>query len=237
MDFSTPIFGLLGSSKKHITPYSRSFALISLLFLSFYCSGCGSQDSTSSNAVSADAAAIDKLIAQHEAGMDRDDEGHKVFKRVLQSLKDGAMGIDDAFVRSGANGGRKCSKQYKWDTSNYQSRPEEWQTFLIHIVEFGCTPGDCIPYLEYAKAQGADFKVWDMYGRSLLHLLLDFSGRDNIEAVLAWLLDNTDAKDLINAPKRQEGDPEQLSPGTAPWSSEPALQAILKRHGSTQHGL
>jgi hypothetical protein len=219
--------------------------LLSLLFLSFYCSGCGSQDSTSSNAVSADAAtidnvsadaaAIDKLIAQHEADMDRSSGEHQAFKRVLQSLKDGTMDINDAFIRSGADGGTKCNKQYEWDSSASVGKPADWQTFLIHIVEFGCTPGAHIPYLEYAKAQGADFKVWDMYGRSLLHLLVDASNGGNAEEVLAWLLDNTNAKDLINAPRREAGDPAQLLSGTAPWSSKTALQAILKRHGSKQN--
>lgn len=212
-------------------------SLLPLLFLSFYCSGCGPKDSTSSNAsLSADSSnassAIDKLMAQHEAGMNRSDAGHQAFKRVLQSLKDGTMGINDAFVRSGANGGRKCSKQYQWDQHNAQSKPEEWQTFLIHIVEAGCTPGDFIPYLEYAKAQGADFKVWDMYGRSLLHLLVD-SSNQGVEAALTWLLDNTNAKDLIYAPAREEGDPAKQSSCGAPQSSDSALQAILKRHGST----
>jgi hypothetical protein len=211
--------------------------LLPLLFLSFYCSGCGPKDSTSSNAsLSADSSnalsAIDKLMAQHEASMNRSNGEHQAFKRVLQSLKDGTMGIDDAFVRSGANGGRKCSKQDKWDRNNTLSKPEEWQTFLIHIVEFGCTPGDFIPYLEYAKAQGADFKVWDMYGRSLLHLLVESSDQ-GVEAALAWLLDNTNAKDLINASAREEGDPANPSSLGAPKSSVPALQAILKHHGST----
>jgi hypothetical protein len=219
--------------------------LLPLLFLSFYSSGCGShgsKNSASSDAVSADSsnaslpaetAAIDMLMAQHEADMDRSNKGHQAFKRVLQSLKDGTMDINDAFIRSGADGGTKCNKQYKWEPYNMGSKPAEWQTFLIHIVEYGCTPGDCIPYLEYAKAQGADFKVWDMYGRSLLHLLVNFPNR-GVEAVLAWLLDNTDAKDLINESRRKEGDPEQSVPGTAPYSDDPALQAILKHHGSTR---
>ncbi len=39
-----------------------------------------------------------------------------------------------------------------------------WQTFVIHLVENGCTPGNFVPYLEYDKAQDTAFKVGDMYG-------------------------------------------------------------------------
>jgi|688.fasta_scaffold141417_3 hypothetical protein len=117
---------------------------------------------------------IDTLIAQHEQDMEQDSNEHQAFRRVLQSLKDGTMDINDAFFRSGANGGEKCDKRYEWDTHSGSDKPAEWQTFLIHIVEFGSTPGNHIPYFEYAKANNADFKIWDMYGRSLLHLVLAF---------------------------------------------------------------
>jgi hypothetical protein len=176
--------------------------------------------------------AIDKLIAQHEQDMDQRNSEHQAFKRVLQSLKDGTMGVNDAFTRSGDDGGQKCQKEYKWAGSQLGDKPAEWQTFLIHIVESGSTPGNHIPYLEYAKAQGADFEVWDMFGRSLLHLVLDSNAKEHTEADLTWLLENTTAKNLINELRRKEGDPSERFMNTTPWSPEAKLQAILKKHGS-----
>jgi hypothetical protein len=75
-------------------------------------------------------------------------------------------------------------------------------------VKNGCTPGDSVPYLEYAKAQDADFKVWDIYGIPLLHLLLERGDKNpGIVQDLNWVLENTNVKDLINALCREEGNP------------------------------
>jgi hypothetical protein len=208
------------------------FIFIAVSFISFHCSSCGPKDSTGSSNTVSD---IDRLIAQHDQDMDQSNDGHQAFKRVLQSLKDGTMDINDAFIRSGTRGGEKCDKGYKWSGHVLKDRPEAWQTFLIHIVEYGSTPGDHIPYFEYAKANNADFKVWDMYGRSLVHLVLA-SKQAHTEKDLAWLLENTEAKELINTPKRTEGDPESVSGTEGPWSTDAALQTILKKHGSSHTG-
>jgi len=172
-------------------------------------------------------------MAQHDGDMDPRNNEHQAFKSVLQGLKDGTMGINDAFVRSGTNGGQKCQAQYEWGSWNNQNKPQDWQTFLIHIVEFGSTPGNHIPYLEYAKAQNANFKIWDMYGRSLLHLVLDLDTPHD-ESDLTWLLENTKAKDLINAKTKEEGNPAQERNGAKPleYTRKKALQDILRKHGA-----
>ncbi len=210
--------------------------LLLLGMLSFCLSSCspgsGTNHTPSSNASNA-LSGIDQLIAQHDGDMDPGNNEHQAFKSVLQGLKDGTMGINDAFVRSGTNGGQKCQAQYKWNARNVDGKPQEWQTFLIHIVERGCTPGNHIPYFEYAKAQNANFRIWDMYGRSLLHLVLDFDTPYD-ESDLTWLLENTEAKDLINAKTKEEGNPAQEGDGTKPLEGtrKKALQDILRKHGA-----
>ena len=174
---------------------------------------------------------IDKLIAQYDRDMDPKRYGHQAFQRVLQSLKNGALGINDAFTRSGNNGGQKCEAITEWER---EAKPEEWQTFLIHIVEEGGPPGDHIPYFEYAKAKNADFKVWDMYGRTLLHLLLWDPGRPNVEKDLAWLLANTDVEELVNERMRDEGTHNQTTRETPletiKKNNYDNLQAIMAKY-------
>lgn len=179
---------------------------------------------------------MDSLIAQREQDMNQSDDGHKAFKRVLQNLKGGTMGINDAFICSETNGSNKCIRSTNGMKHNREINLQNGRPFLFTFVELGCTPGNHVPYFEYAKTNNADFKVWDTYGKSFLHLVLDFDTQCAPATNLAWLLENTEAKDLIIAPKRAEGDPKVLEDQKVPWTTKLDLQAILRRHGSSHTG-
>jgi hypothetical protein len=105
-----------------------------------------------------------------------------------------------------------------------------------------------LPYLEHAKARDADFKVWDIYGILLLHLLLERGDKNpGIVQDLNWVFENTNVKDLINALCCEEGNPtvERDTEGSrsdnssiashsrATWTNEPYRGCGVPCHGTS----
>ena len=145
--------------------------------------------------------AIDKLIEQHDrdSAVNPCPSTQNIFKNVLQGLKEGTWNINDKFMH------RSPLKKSNGGYLTVFPNDKQWDTFLTHVVRPGSTPGNHIPYFEYAKEKGADFKITDYEGNSLLHLLLTYNTSDKtIREDLEWLLSNTDVKAIINKKRLKE---------------------------------
>jgi hypothetical protein len=96
------------------------------------------------------------------------------FRAALQGLKDGTKKIDD-----------------KFDSEDHN--------FLVYVVEclLKMPYLEYVSYLEYAKAQKANFKVIDKYNRSLLEIIVTHHDAKLSNDLLKWLFSNTNIAEVV----------------------------------------
>lgn len=121
------------------------------------------------------------LIQERKNNNEPVDALEPTLPNVLGALKQGTLGINDKFDESG--------------NKRINNNASSWSTLLTFVAECPQLSESLqLQYLQYAKAQGGDFKVLSSWGASLLHMFVIYHDPDSLQ----WALENTAAKEMIN---------------------------------------